>query len=81
MNPEHDMYGRQKFRNESFNAHNHSHQSNIFKSYSTERVINTPDDALRNFCDSLYSDLRQVPRENLLRCKIEIMELIEKYLR
>ena len=42
-----------------------------------------PDEDLyvRNFCISLASDLRCINNQkNLLKCKIEIMEVIEKYL-
>lgn len=38
------------------------------------------DQYLRNFCDSLVSDLKCISdRKNLLKCKIEIMQIIDKY--
>lgn len=43
--------------------------------------LSNDDQYLQNFCDSLVSDLKCISnRKNLLKCKIEIMQVIDKYL-
>ncbi|KAM0736876.1 hypothetical protein ACS0PU_006525 [Formica fusca] len=52
----------------------------IFKSFVTRKnIISTEDESLKYFCDSLYGDLTNLDKKDLISCKIEIMQIISRY--
>ncbi|XP_077275054.1 uncharacterized protein LOC143904331 [Temnothorax americanus] len=52
----------------------------IFKKFVTERnTLTAEDNSLKNFCNSIYADLKNLDNKNLIHCKIEIMQVIAKY--
>lgn len=52
----------------------------IFKQFVTERNTSTEEDnSLKNFCYSIYADLKNLDRKKLIHCKIEIMQVIAKH--
>lgn len=52
----------------------------IFKSFVTHKnSVSTEDESLKYFCDSLYGDLKNLDKKDVISCKIEIMQIISKY--
>lgn len=52
----------------------------IFKKFVTERnTLTAEDNSLKNFCNSIYADLKNLDNIKLIHCKIEIMQVIAKY--
>lgn len=52
----------------------------IFTKFVTERhTLTAEDNSLKNFCNSIYVDLKNLDNKNLIHCKIEIMQVIAKY--
>ncbi|XP_036138237.1 transcription factor Adf-1-like [Monomorium pharaonis] len=53
----------------------------IFQKFVTERnTLTAEDNSLKNFCNSIYADLKNLDNRQLIHCKIEIMQVIAKYL-
>lgn len=68
---------------EDENAENQLHEfvRIVSKQPEENHDSSNDDQSVQNFCDSLVSDLKCIPdRKNLLRCKIEIMQVIDKFL-
>jgi len=52
----------------------------IFKKIVTERnTLTAEDNSLKNFCNSIYADLKNLDNKKLIHCKVEIMQVIAKY--
>jgi len=52
----------------------------IFKKFVTERnILTAEDNSLKNVCNSIYVDLKNLDNKKLIHCKIEIMQVIAKY--
>lgn len=53
---------------------------NTFKDFVAQRNALLPEDmSLQQFCNSLYGDLKRMSKSNLLKCKIEILQIIDIY--
>lgn len=51
----------------------------ILKKFVTERnTFTAKDNSLKNFCNSIYADLKNLDNRKFINCKIEIMQVIAK---
>lgn len=52
----------------------------ILKNFVTQKNTTIAEDkSLKYFCDSLYGDLKNLNKKNLILCKMKIMQVISKY--